>query len=108
MQISLSRRAVLRIGLTASIVLPAVGLGSFTADAAGSLAPLDPNDPTAQALGFVSDASKVANPTFKPTQKCVTCSQFQGKSTDAIGGCNIFPGKSVPAGGWCKVWVAKA
>jgi hypothetical protein len=37
MQINLSRRAILRIGLTASVVLPAVGLGGFTADAADSL-----------------------------------------------------------------------
>jgi hypothetical protein len=111
MQINLSRRAILQMGLTASVILPSAGLGSLTAVAAGSLTALDPGDPTAQALRYVPDASKVnaaANPTFKPTQKCATCSQFQGKSTDTVGGCNIFPGKSVPAGGWCQVWAAKA
>ena len=111
MQTHVSRRAILRLGLAASAMLPAAALFSITASGAGSLVALDPNDPTAKALGFVPDASKVnaaANPTFKPTQKCASCAQFVGKSTDANAGCNIFPGKSVPAGGWCKVWAAKA
>jgi len=58
----------------------------------------------------VPDATKVvaaANPTYKPTQKCANCAQFQGKPGDATGGCNIFAGKSVPQGGWCMVWVQK-
>ena len=66
---------------------------------------------TAKALGFVTDAGKVdaaANPTYKPTQKCATCAQFQGKAGDASAACNIFAGKSVPSGGWCKVWVQKS
>ena len=75
-----------------------------------ALPALDPKDPTATALGFVPDATKVdaaANPTYKPTQKCSNCAQYQGKPGDATAGCNIFAGKSVPAGGWCKVWAAK-
>ncbi len=74
------------------------------------MTPLDPNDPQAKALGYVSDASKVsasAEPTFKPSQKCGTCAQFQGKASDATGGCNIFVGHTVPSGGWCKVWAQK-
>jgi hypothetical protein len=71
---------------------------------------LDPNDPTAKALAFVNDATKVdasANPTFKAGQKCSTCAQYQGKASDPTAACNIFAGHSVPAGGWCKVWAAK-
>ena len=111
MRTHVSRRAILRFGLTASAMLPAAALFRSTASGAGNLVALDPNDPTGKALGFVPDASKVngaANPTFKPTQKCASCAQYLGKSTDANAGCNIFPGKSVPAGGWCKVWAAKA
>ena len=105
----LTRRAMVKSGLIASALVPAFGLIGNTAAAAG-LPPLDPSDPTASALGFVTDAAKVsasANPTFKPGQKCSTCAQFQGKATDATAGCNIFAGHSVPAGGWCKVWALK-
>jgi hypothetical protein len=109
MQNRISRRAVVKGGLIAGALIPAMGLMTSSADAA-ALPPLDPKDPTAQALGFVTDATKVdaaANATFKAGQKCSTCAQFQGKATDATAGCNIFAGKSVPAGGWCKVWAAK-
>ena len=109
MQSKISRRALVKGGLIAGAVIPAMGLMTRTASAAG-LPPLDPKDPTAQALGFVVDAGKVdaaANPTYKSTQKCGTCAQFQGKAGDASGGCNIFAGKSVPVGGWCKVWAQK-
>ena len=109
MQGKISRRAIVKGGLIAGAFIPAMGLVSNTA-AAAALPPLDPNDPTAQALGYTSDASKVdakANSTYKPNQKCGTCAQFQGKAGDASGGCNIFAGKSVSAGGWCKVWAQK-
>ena len=109
MQSKISRRAMVKGGLIAGAFLPAMGLIAKTSSAAG-LPPLDPKDPTAQALGFVPDATKVdakANATYKPDQKCSTCAQFQGKAGDATAGCNIFAGKSVPAGGWCKVWAQK-
>jgi len=109
MQSKISRRAIVKGGLLAGAFIPAMGFVANTAGAAG-LPALDPKDPTAQALGFVTDAAKVdaaANPTFKSNQKCSTCAQFQGKASDASGACNIFPGKSVPSGGWCKVWAQK-
>jgi hypothetical protein len=109
MQSRISRRAVVKGGLIAGAMVPAMGLMTRSAQAAG-LPALDPTDPTAQALGFVTDATKVdaaANATYKAGQKCSTCAQFQGKASDASAGCNIFAGKSVPAGGWCKVWAAK-
>jgi len=109
MQRKISRRAIVKGGLIAGALIPGIGLMANSAAAAG-LPALDPKDPTAQALGYTTDASKVdatANPTYKSTQKCSTCAQFQGKAGDASGGCNIFAGKSVMAGGWCKVWAAK-
>lgn len=105
----ISRRAIVKGGLIAGAFIPAMGLMADAAQAA-DLPALDPKDPTAQALGFVTDASKVdaaANATYKPTQKCSTCAQYQGKAGDATGGCLIFAGKSVPAAGWCKVWAQK-
>ena len=109
MQSKISRRAIVKSGLIAGTFLPAIGLLANAAVAAAPPA-LDPKDPTALALGFVTDASKVdaaANPTFKPTQKCGSCLQYQGKATDATAACTIFAGKGVPAGGWCKVWAQK-
>jgi hypothetical protein len=109
MQDKLSRRTLLKTGLIAGAAMPLAAL-NFRAEAA-ALPALDPSDPTAKALGFMSDATKVdaaANPTYKAGQKCGTCAQFQGKPGDASGGCNIFVGKAVPVGGWCKVWAQKA
>src|SRR5271165_1476313 len=105
----ISRRAIVKGGLIAGAILPAMGLMANSA-AAAALPALDPKDPTAAALGFMTDATKVdakANPTYKPTQKCSNCAQYQGKATDATAGCNIFAGKSVPAAGWSKVWAQK-
>jgi hypothetical protein len=109
MQHKISRRALVKSGLIAGALVPAIGLIGGAA-AAAALPPLDPNDPTAKALGFVTDARKVdtgGNPTFKPNQKCSSCAQYQGKPGDASAGCNIFAGHSVPAAGWCKVWAQK-
>jgi High potential iron-sulfur protein len=105
-----SRRDIVKGGLIAGALFPAASLISLQTQAA-ALPPLDPADPTAKALGFVTDATKVdaaANPTYKAAQKCGVCAQYQGKATDASAACNIFPGKSVPAGGWCKVWAQKS
>jgi high potential iron-sulfur protein len=109
MQRKFSRRSVVKSGLIAGAMLPAAGLVFRSAEAA-ALPPLDPSDPTAKALGFVNDSSKVDTktyPTFKPAQKCSTCAQFQGKAGDATAACTIFAGKSVPQGGWCQVWAQK-
>ena len=102
----MTRRSIVKSGLIAGALVPTFGLIGGAAQAA-ALTPLDPNDPTAKALGFVTDAGKVdaaANPTYKPGQKCGNCAQYQGKPADATAGCNIFAGHSVPAGGWCKVY----
>ena len=109
MQRKISRRSMVKSGLIAGALLPTLGLMSRNAPAA-ALPPLDPSDPTAKALGFTSDATKVDSktyPTFKAGQKCGTCAQFQGKAGDATAACTIFAGKSVPQGGWCQVWAQK-
>jgi High potential iron-sulfur protein len=110
MQHKISRRAMVKSGLIAGTLVPALGLFGNTAGAQ-TPTPLDPNDPTAKALNFVTDASKVdaaANPTYKAGQKCGTCAQFTGKAGATSGGCNIFVGHTVPASGWCKVWAQKS
>jgi hypothetical protein len=107
----ISRRDWMKRALLASTLVPALGLIGRKSHAEGGLTPLDPKDPAAKSLGFVTDASKVdakAFPTFKKGQRCGTCAQYQGKPTDPTAGCNIFAGHSVPTGGWCKVWVQRS
>jgi hypothetical protein len=109
MQTTMSRRTLVKRGLIAAALVPAIGLIGNVATAT-ALPPVDPDDPTAKGLGFVTDGRQVsisANPTFKATQKCSNCVQFQGKARDATGGCNIFAGHSVPAGGWCRLWAQR-
>ncbi len=106
---SFSRRTLINRALLAAAAVPLVRFGLSTA-AAADLAPLDPNDPSAKALGYAADSAKVdaaANPMHKAEQACANCAQYRGKAGDASGGCNIFPGKSVSAKGWCKVWAKK-
>ena len=102
------RRDFLKCALASAVVVPA--LGGAGARAAG-LTPLDPGDPTAQALGFVLDASKVSaagDSSFKAGQHCGVCMQYQGKSSDTTAGCSIYPGHSVPSAGWCRAFAQRA
>lgn len=78
--------------------------------AAADLPHVTPEDPTAKALGYIEDSSKVdakANPTFQSGQTCHTCLQLQGADGATWRPCNLFPGKTVNANGWCRVWVKK-
>jgi hypothetical protein len=97
---SVSRRTIIKGGLAAGALLPLVDLLVRSAVAADA-PDLDPADPTAKALGYVTKSAK-------PGQECSGCLQFVGKPGDAKGGCNIFPGKKVAGGGWCLSYVKKA
>lgn len=104
----ITRRGVVKGGLMAGAIVPALGWIGYAAAPSGTdLPPLDPKEPAAVTLGFVNDAAKVdaaANPRYAAGQSCANCEQFIGKPSVARGGCVLFPGKSVPAAGWCKVW----
>src|SRR5580704_14229124 len=107
-QSKISRRVVIRAALVAATLISGVERLAIAGGAA--LAPLDPHDPAAESIGFVTDTTQVdtaSNPSHQATQKCGNCAQFQGSPGDALGGCNIFAGHSVPQGGWCKVWAQK-
>jgi hypothetical protein len=109
MQRTISRRAILKGGLIAGTLVPAFGLMG-EGIAAPALPPLDAKDPTANALGYVEDTTKVdnaANPTHKADQRCATCAQFVAQAGASRGACNIFPGKTVANNGWCKTWSKK-
>src|SRR5690242_951962 len=93
-----SRRSFIALaGVTGAAVL--AGVRPALAQGGGQQLPhLAESDPTAKALGYVEDASKVDKtkfPAYKPGAHCATCNFFQGKGSDAYGPCQIFPGKAV-------------
>lgn len=68
---------------------------------------LDPNDPTARALGYVENASRVDRhkyPTYSEGSTCDNCLQLEGKPGNEYRPCKIFQGKLVAVGGWCSAW----
>ena len=66
-------------------------------------------DPTASALNYTEDASKVDEakaPTYVAGSACANCNFFQGAAA-AWGPCSLFPGKAVNAKGWCAGYAKK-
>ncbi len=88
-----------------------VGLGVLAQSAmADGPAKLEESDPTAQALGYKADTTKVDGkkyPQHKPEQKCVSCALYTGKAGEASGPCGAFAGKLVAADGWCMAYAKK-
>jgi hypothetical protein len=67
-------------------------------------------DPTAQALGYKTDATKVDKTKYSKYvagQTCANCQLYQGKSGATTGPCPIYGGKLVYSKGWCSAYVKK-
>src|SRR4030081_3247430 len=92
-----SRRSFIALaGVTGAAALVGVRPALTFAQGGAALAHLPESDPTAKALGYVEDASKVDKtkfPSYKAGAHCATCNFFQGKPSDAYGPCLILPGK---------------
>ncbi len=87
------------------------GSGVLAAGQAMAQAKVEEADPTATALGYKADTTKVDAkkfPKHAPDQKCSNCALYQGKPADATGACPLFAGKVVAAGAWCSAWAKKA
>lgn len=72
---------------------------------------VEESDPTAVALGYRHDATKVDPkkfPKYQPGQICANCALYQGKASDPWAPCPALAGKLVNAKGWCTAWVKKA
>lgn len=99
--------------IAGSMLIPLVDLSRPLL--AQDLPPLSETDPTAAALGYHHDATKVNPATFPrrstepggDTQFCDNCVLYIGAPGNDWGPCALFPGKSVAAKGWCNVWAAK-
>ena len=79
--------------------------------AAANTAPVDPAEPAAVALGYVTDATKTDSAkykTYSAGQVCSNCVLFAGKAGDASGPCSVFGGRPVSAAGWCSAYAKKA
>jgi anaerobic selenocysteine-containing dehydrogenase len=110
MMSKLDRRSFLKAaaGSAAAVV------GGLQATAALALAPaerLSPDDPTAKALHYVEDVSKIdpaKAPTHKAGSDCANCVLYQAAAEkDGHAPCGAFAGKLVAAKGWCAAWAAK-
>jgi len=93
-------------------IVPLAGALALCARSAFADAPkVDPTDPQAKALGYVTDAAqadKARFPKYAAGQTCGSCQLYQGKPTDANAPCAIFAGKQVAAKGWCSAYTKKA
>lgn len=97
-----------------AFLITSAGLASslaFTHQALADAPKLDENDPTAQALGYKHDATKVDKakfPKYAAGEDCANCQLYQGKAGDEWGPCPIFGGKQVHKDGWCSAYAKKA
>ena len=93
---------------TAAVTL--VGAAGLSRQALAQPARLEEADPTAAALGYRHDASKVDKarfPKYAAGQVCSSCALFQGKASEAWAPCAAFGGKLVAGKGWCSAWAKK-
>ena len=104
-QIDESRRELLK-KITLGVALMPIASSSLRIAFAADLPLVSPDDPTAHALKYVSDATKATD--AKPGSKCANCTFYQGDAGASQGGCPLFPNKSVKADGWCSSWTAKS
>ena len=101
------RRFLSRIALGAA----ALPLLRLTSAQAADLPHLSPDDPTAKALGYTTDASKIdpkKETAFKAGSHCGSCALFTAPASGDWGACGAFSGKAVNQGGWCRAYAAKA
>lgn len=117
---NLSRRNFCKKSLSILVAAPVVATLSDNAFAqAAPTKALDPANPTAVALGYYEDATKVDTAKWPKkaqpgaAQSCSNCMlltkaglKADGKSGE-WGTCGLFPQALVPVNGWCNSWVAK-
>ena len=99
-----SRRRLLK-SVTLGVALMPIATLPLRIALAADLPLVATDDPTAETLKYVSDASKSKD--AKPGSKCANCTFYEGAAESTQGGCPLFPNKAVKAAGWCTSWTAK-
>lgn len=94
-----TRRTLVARALLVGSIAP-FGNALLLHSASADVPNVDPNDPTAKALGYVTVSAK-------PGFACSNCMQYHGNAGSRVGPCTIFPGKQVAAAGWCVSWGKK-
>ena len=90
-------------------LIPVVSLGA-SALARADAAMVDPKEPTAVQLGYVTDATKADKakyPKYEAGQSCGNCALYQGAAGSTQGPCPLYQNKQVLAKAWCSAWVKK-
>lgn len=107
------RRTFLKYGLKAGGGAIALGAIPITLLAQGDKVAED--EPLAQAMGYVLDATKTDTTKFPKRagdagaqQFCHNCALYAGTEEDEFAPCSIFQNRLVAGAGWCNAWVAKA
>ena len=112
MKNTLSRRSFLQFASASAVGLAVVVPVLQAAEPAPATLPnLELDNPTAKALGYVEDASKVDKakyPNHTAEQICGNCALMQGDAKNVRNPCTLFPGRSVATKGWCASFAKKA
>ncbi len=101
---SISRRRF--VAGTTAIIATAGGWSTLLR--AEDLPHLAEDDPTAKALSYVHDATKVDSAMRTGENFCHNCQHYSGTKGAEWGPCALFPGKAVAANGWCNAWAARS
>jgi len=108
----INRRNFLKLGVKAgggALALSAIPIQLLAGDE------VTPDEPLAQAMGYVTDATTVDTAQFPKragdagaAQFCNNCALYAGKEDDETAPCSIFQNRPVRGAGWCNAWVAKS
>jgi hypothetical protein len=108
----INRRNFLKLGVKAgggALALTAIPIHLIAAEEVSE------SEPLAQAMGYVTDASRVDTAKFPKrageagaNQFCSNCALYAGSAEDETAPCSIFQNRPVRGAGWCNAWVAKA
>ncbi len=93
-----------------TFLMTVAAAGSALAFTAHAEEMVDPSNPTAKALGYEADTTKVDAakfPKHTAEQQCANCALYV-KVDEKAGNCPLFAGKHVAAQGWCSAWAKKA
>ena len=111
---TLNRRSFLQFASASAVGLAVVSPALHAAAAAAApatLPNLELDNPTAKALGYVEDSTKVDKvkyPKHTPDQICANCALIQGDVKNVRNPCVLFSGRSVASKGWCASYAKKA
>jgi hypothetical protein len=107
-----NRRGFLKLGMQASGSVLALSTIPIQLLAQDNVAE---DEPLAQAMGYVLDATTTDTAKFPKragdagaSQFCNNCALYAGEADSEFAPCSIFQNRLVAGKGWCNAWVAKA